>query len=344
LATSGVADELPRYIGRSSCATATCHGGIAGIGPAWHSSSSVFEASDPHARAGDVLLNDLSIRIVEALEPSASGSDELFARTLQTRCVSCHAPEIPSASSATSATLEPERLRRELAAGVSCEACHGPASVWEKLHTGAAWAKSARFTAALGMLDTESPLARADDCARCHVGSRPAEGPIRDMNHDMIAAGHPPLSFDMLRYQTRLPPHWAADREALATAPAQESAPMVDAWRTRVLLAALRLSAERRSSSAHSPQPELSEYDCTACHHQLQLESPRERSGSTGSALWHPWYTAGQELPVPREELRLDRPGMGALLHTLEEPVRQRSEALMQAAQRDPETVQRGSQ
>src|SRR6185312_4830920 len=52
---------------------------------------------------------------------------------------------------------------------------------------------------------------RALACAGCHVGAPadPERGyPVRDMNHDMIAAGHPRLNFDFADYQHRLTPHW----------------------------------------------------------------------------------------------------------------------------------------
>ena len=53
-------------------------------------------------------------------------------------------------------------------------------------------------------------LARmAKVCARCHVGS-PASGglPLCDVDHDLIAAGHPLLSFEFSAYQATIPPYW----------------------------------------------------------------------------------------------------------------------------------------
>lgn len=336
LAAWAQAGDGPQLIGRASCATATCHGGIIGLGPAWHSSASVFESSDPHSRAGDVLRNQLSEAIVHALEPAARNSEEVFFKTLQDRCVSCHAPEGLSLIPAVSAAEDTKRIRKSLATGVSCEACHGPASVWEREHMRAGWDQSDRFSSVTGMLDTESLVARTDNCTRCHVGSRSADGPLRDMNHDMIAAGHPALHFDMLRYQTRLPPHWASSTDSLVQIPPRQLPQTAEALRTRVLLAAVRLSNERRADPAHAPQPELSEYDCGACHHALEPGSARQRRGSSGAALWHPWYTAGRGFEVPRDELRIDQPELEQLLRSLEESVQQRSESLMQAPANDP--------
>jgi Cytochrome c554 and c-prime len=341
------ADEAPRNIGRTSCATATCHGGVIGSGPAWHSSANVWESRDPHVAAGEVLLSKLSLRIVSALEPAASDSEEVFLRALQTRCVSCHAPEAVSGPLATAAASELKSVRAALAVGVSCEACHGAASIWEKEHTRMDWnprmdwKPNQRFSTASGMLDTESLLARTDNCSRCHVGSRTADGQIRDMNHDMIAAGHPALYFDMLRYQARLPAHWDAATESLASLLPRQLPKSVEALRTRVLLAALRLSDERRAESARTFKPELSEYaelseyDCAACHHGLDFDSRRQQRGSTGTPLWQPWYTAGRKLEISREQLRLDQPQLGQMLHSLESSIVQRSESLMQTPETD---------
>ena len=53
--------------------------------------------------------------------------------------------------------------------------------------------------AQLGMIDTKNLLVRAPTCASCHVGSAD-----QDMNHDMIAAGHPPLRFEQASYEALL--------------------------------------------------------------------------------------------------------------------------------------------
>ena len=331
--TSASADNKPRYVGRSSCATATCHGGVVGLGPAWHSSSSVWESSDRHAQAGDVLLEDLSKRIVQALEPAAADSKAAYYMALQTRCVSCHAPEAASALPAEAAR-EFKSLDAALIAGVSCEACHGPASRWEKAHTLQGWNQPERFCATTGMLDTESPLSRADNCARCHVGSRTADGQVRDMNHDMIAAGHPALYFDMVRHHARLPKHWAEATDELAKVQRNQAPEAAEALRTRVLLAAIELSFERRTTKM--PQPELSEFDCGSCHHDLRWNGPRQNHGSTGSALWHPWYTAGRELAVSRSELHLAQTDLDQLHRLLRQPLIERAASLVQDLKTDP--------
>ena len=114
------------------------------------------------------------------------------------------------------------------------------------------------------------------------------------MNHDMIAAGHPPLRFDMRLYYANLPPHWSTNSESSVTSTIQRH----NAGRWRVLQAAAELSDARRLASRESmatPWPELADYDCFACHRPLQL--PNDRRPSSGWARWNPWFLAGLDLP-----------------------------------------------
>lgn len=327
---AAAADEGAAFIGRASCATATCHGGIAGQGPAWHASAAVWEAVDPHAHAGQVLLNPLSRRIVSALDPESQHSEAALARTLQERCASCHAPALTrwQVPNEKDGKWPLTALHAPLSAGVACEDCHGRASVWQPQHTSKNWTGAERFHPQTGMLDTESPLQRTDICTQCHVGSYTAGGSVRDMNHDMVAAGHPALHFDMLKHHHRLPVHWDDQREALGALKPVELARAAEALRSRVLLAALRLSASRQAAGATAPQPELSEFDCAACHHALQLESFRQARSSPGAPLWQPWYTAALPLELPREELRMDRSDLAERLRALEKPLEQRAQSL----------------
>lgn len=182
---SGFAAE-PALLGNQSCATSTCHGGVIGSGPSWHFSLSTWMANDPHAGAGLVLRDADSRRIVTRLDPAAIDSMEAYDNVLRTRCISCHT---------TVASEQTEAVGRlddtVLAAGVSCESCHGPAEKWITAHVQGNWQGAQRFAPETGMRDTESIIGRSETCVRCHIGSRTSDGMVRDMNHDLIAAGHP---------------------------------------------------------------------------------------------------------------------------------------------------------
>ncbi len=310
------------FRGAQSCASSTCHGGVVDRGPAWRHSLTRWVAEDPHADAGLVLYNDLSAAIVFALDPSIATtkanevdwSEETqtwrIARDtlLRRRCISCHMTATPK-QCADSATLDPSFL----AAGVSCESCHGAADVWIDDHYSSVAGPLA--DASTGMKDTESIVGRAQGCVRCHVGSRTDDGLVRDMNHDLIAAGHPVLRFDLSLYDAGLPKHW--DR---ASSPRFYASPVRvrQVGRAVALAAAATLAAERAKDHLRDrqvPWPELSDYDCFACHQSLSMDQyalPASDPGpklriSDGLPIWNSWHTIGQK-DLTKDKLKMLAP------------------------------------
>lgn len=288
------------YIGRSSCGASTCHGNVLDRGPAWRSSVTRWSAEDPHAGAGLVLLNPLSTRIVEALlnEPQASDRADWSDKrdgVLRQRCISCHATASPEACQ-PGAPLQATFL----AEGVSCESCHGAAGSWVDTHYSETFVGPERF--ASGLRNNETVVGRGQGCVRCHVGSRTEDGIVRDMNHDIIAAGHPVLRFDLSLYDAALPRHWDT-----ASSPNFYDSPMRvrKAGRATTLAAAARLAAERAAgfftADQAVPLPELSDYDCFACHQALSMDQyrlPLQEGAvpeiSAGLPSWNSWHMIGQ--------------------------------------------------
>lgn len=309
---TGVAAE-PALIGNQSCATSTCHGGVIGSGPAWHYSLSTWIASDPHAGAGLLLRDADSRRIVTRLAPAAGESVDAYDTVLRSRCISCH---VTVSSEQTTATGRIDDV--VLAAGVSCESCHGGAENWLAEHVRSDWQGEKRFAAETGMRDTESIIGRNETCARCHIGSRSDDGLVRDMNHDLIAAGHPALRFDLLLYNENLPKHWDVSSES-------ESEFNASAIRVRKVGRAMNLSAAAaltsQRASAHLqdmnvPWPELADYDCFACHQSLSIREyllpPVEGTKSPlhvsdGLPIWNAWHTINQ-VTLSRNSLEILSP------------------------------------
>ena len=306
------ADEPTQYLGRASCASATCHGGLTGQGPAWNSSLRSWEANDGyHSSAGQVLMNEHSKRMVMALArgsaQAGSAPDEVVhGRILKERCVSCHAPSLTS--------ISPLEDRHQwligIREGVGCEACHGPASRWLSQHS--LIDPDPIELAASGKLSTKGWLDRTDNCLRCHVGSRTQAGIVRDMNHDLIAAGHPVLLFDMSESQFHLPAHWEVAKAKRFQAegrhlaihstqlPPQEKTSVCELAtpnehyqaKARALVAVTRLSIERHAAShtGHTPWPEFAEFNCYACHQSIDLPLADVRKTSR-SLTWNSFYT-----------------------------------------------------
>src|SRR5262245_288048 len=137
-------------------------------------------------------------------------------------------------------------------------------------------------------------------CTGCHVGA-PRDDinglPLRDVNHDLIAAGHPRLSFEYNIFLSNLPPHWRAGAAAND----------VRSWavgQVTSLQQALKLLAYRADPQNHAPWPEFAEYSCFSCHHDLAEPSWRQKQASSkrrpGSLLWSTWY---RDMPLALAEV-----------------------------------------
>ncbi|MCG8648983.1 MAG: cytochrome c family protein [Pirellulales bacterium] len=320
------------FLWRSSCAASTCHGGVIGRGEAWTHSMTLWTARDPHARAGRALLNELSHAIVFSLDPQIAAKKKDQAslpddqqtwrldrdNLLRRRCLSCHA----TVTAAECQSFDQPLSGALLAEGVSCESCHGAAGGWIGPHITREFAlpkdasratidKIRREKLAVGLEDTESVVGRAESCVRCHVGSRRRDGLVRDMNHDLIAAGHPVLRFDLLLYNESLPRHWAvSESDAFGQAPIE----VRRAGRAVALSAAAELASQRAQDHAEQanrpevpwpdvPWPEFSDHDCFACHQSLSSDAyrlepfapPSDLRSSAGLPIWNSWHTIGQQ-------------------------------------------------
>jgi len=85
----------------------------------------------------------------------------------------------------------------------------------------------------------------------------------KHVDHEMIAAGHPDLTFELDSFSAAMPKHWKTNR------------PNDDAWlgvQTWAIGEAVQLreSLNRLSRRASGPKwPDYAELDCFACHHSL---------------------------------------------------------------------------
>lgn len=292
-----------RAVGQGGCSSVGCHGAPggdvfrAGPGPtSWASSALVWAAADPHRRAYAVLEEKLATDMMARLYPDKKPEDRLA--TKDERCLACHTnPTLAKATDPHAVSLRAE--------GVSCEACHGNASGWLQSHTGFKPETRADGYAAGGLAKLYDLGERALACAGCHVGAPAGNGlPLRDMNHDMIAAGHPRLNFDFATYQFMLPRHWYERDRAKP-----DSRPDPDfearAWmvgRVAHAEAACKLTADRAKRA--DPWPEFAEYSCVACHHRIgdpKAAYPAPTGRPLGSLPWQPiWPVTG-----PTDKTRL---------------------------------------
>lgn len=257
-----------RYLGPASCASSTCHGSVKprGAFDVKQNEYFIWSKQDKHSRAYEVLLNERSLVIARNLRLKGKPSESA-------ECLTCHA-----------LVIEPKLQARPLdvTRGVSCESCHGPSTGWIAKHMeqGSTHDQSVKA----GMTDLRTPAGRAQTCLSCHLGDSQ-----RDVNHKLIAAGHPNLIFELGYYASAMPPHWTAYRDRRQKE-GREEAEGARAWavgQAVALRGTLALLAHRARAGAW---PEFAEMDCYGCHHALKEGTWRQRSSRarSGLAQWSP--------------------------------------------------------
>lgn len=245
----GAQAQPARYIGAGGCSGSNCHGGTSAASERdsriWGNEYAIWSLNDKHSRAFKVLSEPRSKRMAELLGIADARTDA--------RCTSCHV------------VGSPERAASD---GVACEACHGPAEKWLGPHT---QANSHAASVAAGMTDTKIARVRAQTCLGCHLGTKD-----RVVDHELIAAGHPDLNFELDTFGWAQPAHY---REVKPSA--GNTLPRVRLWavgQAVALAEGMRLLAMR----ADSKWPEFAELECYQCHHDLRLDSWRIQRGYPG--------------------------------------------------------------
>lgn len=237
----------------------------------------------------------------EIINRLSQGKDSSTSSQVYLQCAHCHDPEgIAAAGDEGVILTTPQSGQSQAARGIGCESCHGGAKEWLSQHYQRGISKSSLVAA--GMLDTENLLARGRLCASCHVGDG-----VRDMNHDMIAAGHPPLRFELAAYHRKLThhdpatarqSHWDDARPRIATSDFETrlwaAGQITSAQSALALLEsrARRAASSAEESPASAPWPELSEYDCFACHQRLRPTAGGGKLLGLGLPTWGKWNFA----------------------------------------------------
>ena len=275
--------------GAGSCAASNCHGSPNRHEgePILHNEHTTWVTADAHSRAYDVLLTDRSRSIAHLL---SKGKPETKAHE-DARCLACHVtPSAPTVGAAAADLVD--TIRRD---GVGCESCHGPAQGWLAAHTTFGW-KDRNDKASTGFADMRNYSTRAQTCAGCHVGA-PADPlknlPLRDVNHDLIAAGHPRLNWEFSAYAANTPKHWKTPTSEASDLDAR----LWKIGQVASLNAAADLLHDRaqRASDKKAPWPELSEYSCFSCHFGLKpktdpLHATRDPEVKLGMPAWGSWH------------------------------------------------------
>jgi hypothetical protein len=136
------------------------------------------------------------------------------------------------------------------------------------------------------MHDTRNIIYRTEKCLECHLGTK-----NKFVDHEMIAAGHPDLYFELDSFSAVMPRHWKVPRESEPGKPVENAAWVgLREWSTGQAVQ-LSASMERLTWRAKFERydkkevwPEYSELSCFACHHALgpAKDSWRQEHGYAG--------------------------------------------------------------
>jgi hypothetical protein len=274
-----------KFLGGLSCASASCHGSPrreSVLGSAAH----FFMDRDRHQFGGTVLREERSRKIANRLNLPLPAWESR-------ECLACHAPAAAHATDHQDAAMK-------LAEGVGCESCHGPARQWLVPHHTREWQQSGIWSAerktSSGFRETKDLSTRVGVCADCHVGNA-----VQFVSHDFIAAGHPRLAFEYSAYQALMPVHWRrADDRRRSPAANSTASPDRSTYEARNWLIGQFVSADHEldilsaaAGKSGRAWPELAQYDCFACHHQLSSPSWRQARSAwklrPGELPWGTW-------------------------------------------------------
>jgi hypothetical protein len=149
------------------------------------------------------------------------------------------------------------------------------------------------------MYDTRDLTKRSEKCLSCHLGSEE-----KSVDHEMIAAGHPDLYFELDSFSAVMPRHWREPGEPGETENSDrwyDVRELTTGQGVQLRQSLLRLASRTRGKA----WPEYSDLQCYACHHNLTQpqDSWRQARGypgrRPGDPPWNPSrYTIFHEVVV----------------------------------------------
>ena len=249
-------------LGTVTCASSLCHGSI----KQWKESNVLqneyftWSRLDKHARAYGVLLNDKSVRMAKNLKLAQPAHESKV-------CLDCHAHVVPE-------PLRGERfVQRD---GITCESCHGPAEKWIRTHVepSQAGVNQHAKNIADGMFPTSDAVSRAALCMSCHFGNQD-----KLVNHRMMAAGHPRLSFELDTFSELAPKHFVVDQDYASRKKVWDGAKTWGVGQALAVAETMRILQDPKHGR-DGLFPELVLFDCHACHHPMSANRWEPKSGT----------------------------------------------------------------
>ncbi|MBB6521535.1 multiheme c-type cytochrome [Pseudoteredinibacter isoporae] len=248
-----------KHMGVATCASSVCHGKPAPDANSYAllNEYRTWSREDLHSKAYKILFNAESKRMAKNLGLASAHTADI--------CLDCHADNVPQSQRG------PKFVIRD---GVGCEACHGGSENWLDSHYKKGVTHAENLKA--GMYPTESPKPRAEMCLSCHLGTKD-----KFATHRIMGAGHPRLAFELETFTANQPAHYVVDKDYLERKGQIESVTM---WVAGVYYTAKQTLELYNSHllTANGLIPELSFYDCHACHHPMDKKNWRQTSIEVG--------------------------------------------------------------
>lgn len=235
---AGGAIATDKYIGVESCAASSCHGAKSARDQSNVSQNeyTTWFRFDQHSRAQETLHSPAASKITQALGQLWPWENKV--------CLSCHSNNV--ANELTSASYSPDD-------GITCEACHGPAEKWGPSHH-------------LGKPNTPKPKSiweteqEAATCLGCHSAST-----AKPLNHRIMAAGHPSLSFELVTFSQMQPAHVAYDADYIE----RKAKPSeINRWFAGQFVTAKHYLSmlEQHIPASQTLVPDGALFNCQSCH------------------------------------------------------------------------------
>ncbi len=261
-----------RYEGVATCAGSTCHGRAEGNGKVVRQDELLHwqEPSTPggaHSRAYAILNGRRAAQIAASLGLGSAASAPA--------CLGCHATNVSAAQRGD---------RFQLTDGVGCESCHGASGGWLASHY--AVGASNASNVARGMIPLDRPQARASICLDCHFGS---SAPGQFVSHQMMAAGHPRLAFELDLFSA-LQQHHDEDSDYITRKGRADSVRLWAVGQAEAVQRSLSLFV-KPSLGSQGIFPEFTFYDCHSCHRAIDDKAARVLSFETNPGRPIPFAT-----------------------------------------------------
>jgi Cytochrome c554 and c-prime len=241
-------DDTTTHVGVHSCAGNNCHGALQRIGTSHVPQNEylIWSQKDKHAKAYSVLTEARSLRIAKNLGLADAEHAAL--------CLDCHADNVPAAQRGP---------QFQLSDGVGCEACHGGAGKWLGTHIAGVDHKA---NLAAGMYPTDQPIARAEKCITCHVGTSGDNNKF--VIHKIMGAGHPPTPFEVDTYTAIEPAHFVVDQGYISRKGKPNDMQFWAIGQAVDVKHRMELILDQKNAPK-GLDFELSLFDCQACHHSM---------------------------------------------------------------------------